>query len=435
MRRRSLAAAAAAVACLASPGHAAEKLASLIPTLYGPRGLVVDSEARLPDGSTHSAHFNSAFQAEFTQFNVSLASQITSVPLPSPASGFTFTFDPALGVFKRSTQSFGPILSDRAETIGKRRVSFGLTFQRFRFDTLEGIDLHALPAVFTHDEAQLGGGRIDVVTTRNDIDLEVAQVTAAVSYGLGDRVDLGIAVPLVDVQLAVTSEATVQRLGTAGSPAIHFFEGAGGGLGSTARFSRSGSASGIGDVLVRLKARVVSGQAMGMALGIDGRIPTGDEEDLLGSGAPGLKPFLTVSHSGEVFSPHATVGYQWNGDSVLAGNVLTGEKRSLPDQILYEAGIDIGVTERLTFALDVLGRHVMNSPRLVPETFAALDGRSQFPNIRFAPDASFDIINGSAGLKFNVGGKLLLDANVLVKLNDAGLRDKLTPLVGLEYAF
>src|SRR5688572_13399486 len=80
-----------ALAALASPAalQAQEgNLASIIPSLYGPRGLIVDSEARLPDGSTHSAHFNSAFQAEFTQFNVSLASQLASVPLPSPASGF-----------------------------------------------------------------------------------------------------------------------------------------------------------------------------------------------------------------------------------------------------------------------------------------------------------------------------------------------------------
>ncbi len=45
---------------LASP---VKNLATLFTDLYGPRGLIVDSEARLPDGSTHSAHFNSAFQA------------------------------------------------------------------------------------------------------------------------------------------------------------------------------------------------------------------------------------------------------------------------------------------------------------------------------------------------------------------------------------
>jgi hypothetical protein len=45
------------------------------------------------------------------------------------------------------------------------------------------------------------------------------------------------------------------------------------------------------------------------------------------------------------------------------------------------------------------------------------------------------IIDGAAGLKLNLFGRLLLDANVLFKLNDSGLRDKVTPLVGIEYAF
>jgi hypothetical protein len=32
-------------------------------------------------------------------------------------------------------------------------------------------------------------------------------------------------------------------------------------------------------------------------------------------------------------------------------------------------------------------------------------------------------------------GRLLLDANVIFKLNDAGLRDNVSPLVAFEYSF
>src|SRR6188472_2268593 len=116
-------------------------LSEVFHDLFGPNGLVVDSEAVLPDGSTHSAHFNSAFQSNFTQFNIALASQLTSLPLPSPASGFTYRFDAATGTFVRSTQSFGPILTDRAETIGRGRFAFNYNFQYFSFDRLEGLDL------------------------------------------------------------------------------------------------------------------------------------------------------------------------------------------------------------------------------------------------------------------------------------------------------
>ena len=436
MREAILLAALAALASPAAVGAQDGNLAFLIPSLYGPGGLIVDSEARLPDGSTHSAHFNSAFQAEFTQFNISLASQLASVPLPSPASGFTFELDPALGVFKRSTQSFGPILADRAETIGKKKVSLGFNYQRFTFDSLEGVDLDNVPAVFTHDNPT-AGGRADVVTTTNAIDLKVGQFIAFLSYGLADHVDISVAVPVVSVDLAVVSNATVRRIGTAASPATHFFRDAAapGAFGTTKSFTASGSASGIGDVIARVKARPFKGGGSGLAVGVDVRFPTGDELNLLGSGAYGVKPFVVLSFSRKVVSPHLNVGYQWNGMSVLAGNVMTGDKKSLPDQILYDAGLDIGVTPRVTVALEVLGRRVRKSPRLDTETFRALDGTSTFPSIHFIQDASFNVTNGAAGVKVNAGSRLLLDFNLLFKLDKSGLRDKVTPLVGFEYSF
>jgi hypothetical protein len=136
-----------------------------------------------------------------------------------------------------------------------------------------------------------------------------------------------------------------------------------------------------------------------------------------------------------VLSPHLNVGYQWNGQSVLAGNVVTGEKKSLPDQFLYAAGVDVGVTPKVTLALDLIGRRVLKSPRLQPETFHALQGGLTFPSITFMQDADFNVTNAAAGLKVNAGGRLLLDVNVLFKLDDGGLRDKITPLVGFEYSF
>ena len=200
---RRLAILLAAVIALASPATVRAqdgKLAFLIPNLYGPSGLIVNSEALLPDGSTHSAHFNSAFQAEFTQFNISLASQLASVPLPSPASGFTYELDPALGVFKRSTQSFGPILAERAETIGRKKFSLGFNYQYFTFDTIEGVDLGNVPAVFTHDNPALGG-RDDVVTTANAIDASVGQFTTYLNFGVTSWLDAAVAVPLVSTEI------------------------------------------------------------------------------------------------------------------------------------------------------------------------------------------------------------------------------------------
>ena len=193
----------------AAPARAqSTKLALLIPGLYGPDGLKVRSEAKLPDGSDHSAHFNSAFQERFTQFNIALASQLAAIPLPSPASGFTYTFDETLGVYQRTTQSFGPILAERPETLGRGKLSFGTSYQHFGFDSLEGVDLGSVPAVFTHDDAQLGGGRSDVVTTDTAIDATVDQTVFSLTYGLANWLDASVAVPVVRVDLGATSRRT-----------------------------------------------------------------------------------------------------------------------------------------------------------------------------------------------------------------------------------
>ena len=432
--RRRLTLLALAVGLVSSRTEAQEKLAYLLPTLYGPNGLFVASEARLPTGETHSAHFNSSFQQSFGPFNTALATQLASVPLPSPASGFTYTYDSALGVFNRTTDSYGPILSDRSETLGKGRASLGFSFQRFSFDRIEGLSLDAIPVVFTHDNPVAGTGRDDVVTTSNSIALQLSQLTTSFSYGVTDRLDVAVAIPVVTVDLNVTSLATVRRIGTT-NPAVHFFfTPVGDTFGTQETFRRSGRATGVGDILLRLKFEAMKKSSFGFALGLEGRVPTGDEKDLLGSGTASVKPFVVMSAARRVVSPHLKVAYQWNGKSLLAGDVLSGRKLDLSDQALVEAGVDIGIGKKLTLAVDLLGRRVIDGERVAAATFLALDGRSSFPNVRFFR-GSYTLADGAVGLKANPGGNLLIDLNVLFKLNDSGLRDRVTPLFGIEYSF
>ena len=417
-----------------SPARAQEKLAFLIPTLFGPTGLIVNSEARLPTGETHSAHFNSSFQSNFSPFNSALASRLASVPLPAPASGFTYTFDPALGVFNRSTRSFGPLVTDRAETIGKKRASIGFAYQYFSFDRIDGLDLGAIPIVFTHDNPVAGTGRDDVITATNAISARMAQFTTHVSYGISDRVDISVALPLVSVDLAVSSRATIRRIGTVNT-AIHFFhQPTGDTFGDEAEFQKDGQASGIGDVAVRLKASVVHRPTLGVALGVESRLPTGDEKDLLGAGALPHTSFLIMSSRHGAFSPHLNASYQWNGKSLLGGNVLSGTREDLPDEAVVAVGADVGVGQKLSLAFDVVARRVINGEQVFADSFTALDGRSRFPVVRFAR-SSYNVFDGAVGLKANPGGGLLINLNVTFKLNDGGLRDRVTPLLGIEYSF
>jgi hypothetical protein len=415
---------------LASP---VRNLATLFTDLFGPNGLIVDSEATLPGEQPHTAHFNNDFQMNFGKFSTALVSQFVTVPLPSPASGFTYHLDPSTGVFQRTTQSFGPILSERAETVGAGRVSFGFATQRFTFDTVEGIDLNKVPAVFTHDDAQLLGGREDVVTTVNSIHATVGQFTTFVTLGVTDRFDVSVAVPVVSNSLKVVSDATIQRLGTT-NPLTHFFRQSNGDIGNTRTFTAVGSASGLGDVTVRLKASVDPGRAAGAAVGVDVRLPTGDQMNLLGTGAAGIQPFAILSTTYKRVSPHVNASYQWNGSSILAGNPSTGESADFPDQVIYSAGADVSANSHMTLAFDVLGRYLISAERISSQDFHALDGKSVFRNIVFSKK-SFNALSGALGVKVDLLDRLLLDANLLFALDDHGVRDKVTPLIGFEYSF
>ncbi len=413
-------------------------LATMVQDVFGPSGLKVHSDALLPDGSTHSAHFNSDFQSNFRQFNIALASQLTSVPLPSPASGFTYMFDPSTGTFARSTQSFGPLLADRAETIGARKMIVGWDYQYISFDSLEGVSLRRIPAVFTHDDYQLGGGVTDIVTTTNAIKANVAQFTGLVTYGVGNRTDLSLAIPVVRTSLAVVSDAQIQHFGTDPQSGVHFFpdQTSPHGYGSFEQFAARGSASGVGDLVIRVKNTFVRANRRTFAGALELRAPSGDENDLLGAGAWGIKPLAIVSFTSGRTSPHVNVGYQWNGRSVLAGDVKAGIAKDLPDRITLAGGTDIGISPRLTVAFDVLSDRVLNSPRLTATTFHAGGplGAGDFPNIAFVTRSYF-VTSGAAGIKLNVAPGMLVNFNLRFSTSSHGLTDRLSPLLGIEYGF
>jgi hypothetical protein len=416
----------------------ARGLVTLIQQVFGPRGLIVDSNAALPDGSTHSAHFNSAFQSNFRRFDIAIASQLSALPLPSPASGFTYRFDPDTGTFIRSTQSLGPILADRAETIGRGRMLLGYNLQAFSFDSLDDIDLMHVPAVFTHDDAQLGGGRTDVVVTDNALKLSVRQYTGLVTLGVTDRLDVSVAVPIVQTRLEVVSSATIHRFGTTAADAAHFFAdpSAPGGIGDHREFAASGTAIGVGDILLRMKGNVVRRRGYGLAAGADLRMPSGNALDLLGSGAWGAKPFLVMSFAYKRVSPHVNLAYQWNGRSVLAGDASRAIADDLPDRVLFALGFDSGITDRVSVALDFLSDRVRNSPQLEIAPFTARGdlGTAVFEDITFT-SRSYFINNGSVGMKVAFAEGLLANFNVRFKVGGDGLADRVTPLLGIEYTF
>lgn len=393
---------------------------------------------------SHEAHFIAGDSPQFgavQQFSAGIANQLSSFPIASSAGGFTYRFDPALGVFTRTADSFGPVYAERAATIGKGKFNLGLNYSHYTFDRIDDLALRdgELRLVFTHEDVNRDANNLqpwfegDVITARLFLKIETDITAFVVSYGVTDRLDLGVAVPLVHVDLDAQADATIQRIATSTSaPDIHLFVSGG----TSETFRRSGSASGVGDVVLRGKFQLVRGERGGLSIAEDLRLPTGEERDLLGTGATQAKTFLIGSLHLGTFSPHVNAGYTWSSN--------TDDDTEIPDEISYTAGFDWAVSPRMTFAVDVLGRNFVNSRvvRVVDATFQANTNPGGPPNIvtatfprLVAEEGDSNALLGSVGLKINPFGNVLLTVNGLFRLNREGLQDDFAPLVGVDWSF
>jgi len=193
-----------------------------------------------------------------------------------------------------------------------------------------------------------------------------------------------------------------------------------------------------------VKGTAWKGERAALALGVDVRVPTGDQLNFTGAGAAGVKPFVAWSFRSRV-SPHVIVGYESNGSSVIAGDLSTGSKDKLPGQLTYSAGADFWLTKWLTTAVDLVGQAIFQGQRISVSTthdLGACDSlscqnpMSPKPYFDLTPSTgTLNITNASIGLKIRPTSTLLITGNVLVKLNEAGLRANVVPLVGISYTF
>jgi hypothetical protein len=198
---------------------------------------------------------------------------------------------------------------------------------------------------------------------------------------------------------------------------------------------------------LRGKYEVYQGEHFGFATGVDVRLPTGDEQNFLGSGAIGVRPFGIVSYSARV-SPHAEIGYELNGKSILAGDFVAAAttKGGLPDRFVYIVGADAAIVKRLTASFDIYGQRLFGVPQLFSTAYTDLGKCSDIvcstltpgtthPDIAVRPNTDYNITNASVGLKYRPFGHLVITGNVLIKLDDGGLRSTVVPLVGASYSF
>src|SRR3954464_11352787 len=237
---------------------------------------LIQSDIRLatpPPGTpfaSHDAHFIPGEEEKLAPylFNQAILSQLTTFPLGSSSGGFSYRYDPSLGTLTRSTNSFGPAFAERALTIGQQKFNFGLNYQHSTYDTFEGenIDDGSIKFYLTH--SNVGGLFFEGDVIQAALRLNLTTNTAAVfgNYGITNKLDVGIAVPIVSVEMDANIDATVLRFATGAASTIHVFPN----NSDRKTFPDSGSAKGVGDVVVRAKYRFVDTKNQGgLAAGVD----------------------------------------------------------------------------------------------------------------------------------------------------------------------
>lgn len=388
-------------------------------------------------------------------------SQFQQFPVGSTVAGFTYEFDPNLAIFVRSSQGLGPVLAERAQTNGKGKLNISFAYSRIEFDVFESEELDDLnvtldgssPAIlgennlivgapdlggvdnentislnvnqdlligpgtslaFTIDTPNeiFGGPFVDVIALDNavpdgdylltpnfpvvtlDSQIDVDLFALFGNYGITDWLDVGVVLPVLRIH--VEGDVTTQGVFSQGD----FLAGTLTELPSATTRRDSDTKTGIGDMILRGKARLFETDYGDLATRVDFSIPTGDEHDLMGRGNGAFFGQMIVSEQFGRFSPHANLG------------LFIDFEDKLQNQIRYAAGLDVRVHERVTIAGDVVGSRDLDSDNI---------GDNQ--------------VNVSGGLKVNVWRRLILAGNALVRLNDEGLRADVIPSGSIEYTF
>ncbi len=326
--------------------------------------------------------------------------ELTTLPLSSSSAGFTYRFNPALGTIERASQGFGPFFAERSLTAGKHQASFGVSVQFADYSQLNGVDLEGGTFVTTANQFRDESTPFDVETLT--LDLKSRTLTFLGNVGISDRVDVGFAVPVVSLSLE-GSRVNVYRGQT------------------LLQASATADTTGMGDMAVRGKVRLSGGEtSSGLAVVAEVRLPTGDEEDLLGSGEASFTTMIVGSYEPGRLAAHVNAG-------ITGGGLL--------DEVSYRGAVSFSASPRVTLLGELLGRRIADVGQLTQERVPhpSIAGVDTIRLVTTGTSVNSTALTG--GVRWNVGGSWLLNASITVPLVNRGLRPQATTLVGVDYAF
>ncbi len=434
-------------------------LRQVIPTMLGP-GMTMAPGA----GGTHANDFARAFgDPDFVffggtlagtpriittdvrgrGFNGAIVEQLTRFPIGSSSGGFLYGFDPANGTFTRTSRSFGSSYGERPLTSGRGTFAIGFTNQSIDFSHFDGTELDSGDIRFVYAHRDLVAG-LPLTPERSDVMLATLRLTISsrtslttFNYGVTDRLDIGATIPFNRTTLEARVDKEILRLGTS-DPTVHTFDG----LGAVRQTSTGGgTVSGLGDVRLAAKYNLVRRSKFAMAILQDFRLPTGDDENLLGTGSLVSRTLGIFSTGNESLVLNASLGVTFASANLPARQFVGTPS----DELNATFGINYAVHPRVTVSADFVRYQRMSglSPKMVPSSrqvqfVRTPDGPRQNQTLsEFQVGESDDqsLSRGIIGTKVNVWRNLLLVGNVVFTPHLYGLTHRPSLSVGAEYTF
>ena len=382
--------------------------------------------------------FNSGELAglEMGPIGPALANTVASTyPVASASSSVTYAFNPKTETFERRTRVLGPIIGERAETIGKGQFDIGVSLSFVDFSTINGDSLGDLvnqPSINGRvvsfpvpGGVVLKDGRFSnflPVEVHANIDVQATIGTPSITYGVTPDLDVNLSLPLIETYLNVKVNETVPdprlpqfmlRDCSPNGPADDPNTCQPGEIRpTTINRQAADRAVGFGDLLLRLKYIILRDKPVDLAAGLGVSFPSGNPDNFQGTGTYQLLPGLVVSKViAERFEPLLNLVADLNANDISRSSFR------------WAVGSTAQVYGPLTAAAVFLGRNEFN----------ALSDPIEAPF--FFQINRNDYYDFSFGLRCLFGESGVVSANVIVPLNRDGLRADYIPTIQAEYAF
>jgi hypothetical protein len=390
----------------------------------------------------HGLHFLKADTLARGQLSLALnslvASNVSSFPLSSTAAGVTFDFSTGQPV--SIAKSLGPIFAETAATLGRGKVNLGYNYTYLNLSRFRGLPTRDIRFTFTHEDVGNSGvlgdniNESDLVDIFLDLDVSASVFAFFATAGVTNNLDVGVAVPIANISLSGNARAVVNSFTFArNDSANHHFgtDNHNPQLTETIRYNKS--TAGLGDIAVRLKYGFLRGTDIDLAVLLDVRVPTGDDKDFLGMGKSNLRFSWILSKKIGDFTPHLNLGYDRRSAGLDS------------DELEVALGFDQKVALGVTFAAEFLSEFDLNRDEaitLLPGSVTIIDQpapqsrHTRIVDLSNVPERSNDhTMNAALGFRIAPSEHLLMLGNVLLPLNDGGLRSSVAPTLGVAVSF